>query len=216
MTRMRTKRNIPARMEKCHERWFDMPLLNKGKWRQECNVSEDTPIWLEIGCGKGKFCTEMAALHPEVLYIAMEREPSVILAAIEKAHAMELPNLFFIRGDAGLIENYFDEDEIDRIFLNFSDPWTRQNKPKRRLTYRAFLEKYKFMMKKGGAIEFKTDNDELFDFSIEEFKECGFTLTQESRDLHRSEFDESNIRTEFEQKFADQGITIKRVVAEYL
>jgi len=203
-------------MEKCHERWFDMPLLNKGKWRQACNVNEDTPIWLAIGCGKGKFCTEMAQRHPEVLYIAMEREPSVILAAIEKAHAMELPNLFFIRGDAGLIENYFDEDEIDRIFLNFSDPWTRQNKPKRRLTYRAFLEKYKFMMKKGGAIEFKTDNDELFDFSLEEFKECGFTLTQESRDLHRSEFDESNIRTEFEQKFADQGITIKRVVAEYL
>ena len=215
MTRMRTKRNIPQRMERCHERWFDAPMLNKGSWRQACGFSDDTPIWLEIGCGKGKFCTEMALRHPEVLYIAMERDQSVTLAAVEKAHAMELPNLFFIRGDAGLIENYFAEDEIDRIFLNFSDPWTRQNKPKRRLTYRAFLEKYKFMMKKGGAIEFKTDNDELFDFSLGEFKECGFTLADETRDLHKSPYDEENIRTEFEQKFADQGITIKRVVANY-
>ena len=144
-------------MEKCHERWFDAPMLNRGKWREACGVSEDTPIWLEIGCGKGKFCTEMALRHPEVLYIAMERDASVTLAAIEKAHELEIPNLFFIRGDAGIIENYFAENEVNRIFLNFSDPWTRQNKPKRRLTYRDFLNKYKFMMREGGAIEFKTE-----------------------------------------------------------
>ena len=215
MARMRSKRNIPARMERCHERWFDEPMLNKGHWRQACGFPADVPVWLEIGCGKGKFCTEMAARHPEVLYIAMEREASVTLAAVEKAHNMELPNLFFIRGDAGLIENYFDEDEIDRIFLNFSDPWTRQNKPKRRLTYRAFLEKYKVMMKKGSSICFKTDNDDLFDFSLEEFKECGFGLTEVTRDLHNSEYEKDNIRTEFEQKFADQGIPIKRVVAVF-
>ena len=155
----------------------------------------------------------MALRHPEVLYIAMERDASVTLAAIEKAHALEIPNLFFIRGDAGIIENYFAEDEVNRIFLNFSDPWTRQNKPKRRLTYRDFLAKYKVMMKDGGAIEFKTDNDDLFDFSLEEFKEMGFTLTDVTRDLHNSEWNEENIRTEFEQKFADQGIPIKRVVA---
>ena len=97
--------------------------------------------------------------------------------------------------------------------MTFSDPWTRQNKPKRRLTYRDFLAKYKVMMKDGGAIEFKTDNDDLFDFSLGEFKEMGFELTCETRDLHNSEFNEENIRTEFEQKFADQGIPIKRVVA---
>ena len=158
-------------MEKCHERWFDAPMLNKGKWREACGFPEDIPVWLEIGCGKGKFCTEMALRHPEVLYIAMERDASVTLAAIEKAHELEIPNLFFIRGDAGIIENYFAEGEVNRIFLNFSDPWTRQNKPKRRLTYRDFLNKYKVMMREGGAIEFKTDNDDLFDFSLNEFKE---------------------------------------------
>ena len=83
MGRMRAKRNIPIRMERCHERWFDDPMLNKGHWRQACGVAADVPVWLEIGCGKGKFCTQMAAAHPEVLYIAMEKEPSVILAAIE-------------------------------------------------------------------------------------------------------------------------------------
>ncbi|MCR5804181.1 MAG: tRNA (guanosine(46)-N7)-methyltransferase TrmB, partial [Clostridia bacterium] len=113
-----------------------------------------------------------------------------------------------------IIENYFAEGEVNRIFLNFSDPWTRQNKPKRRLTYRDFLNKYKVMMRDGGAIEFKTDNDDLFDFSLNEFKETGFTLEDVTRDLHNSEWHEDNIRTEFEQKFADQGITIKRVVAK--
>ena len=88
MGRMRAKRNIPIRMERCHERWFEDPILNKGHWRQACGFGDDIPVWLEIGCGKGKFCTQMAEAHPEVLYIAMEKEPSVILAAIEKAHEM--------------------------------------------------------------------------------------------------------------------------------
>lgn len=213
MGRMRAKRNIPIRMERCHERWFEDPMLNKGHWRQACGFGDDIPVWLEIGCGKGKFCTQMAESHPEVLYIAVEKEPSVILAAIEKAHEMELPNLFFIKGDANLIENYFDKDEVDHMFINFCDPWTRQNKPKRRLTYRAFLDKYKGFLKTGASISFKTDNDELFDFSLKEFEESGFELAGLTRDLHNSEYDKDNIRTEFEQHFADQGINIKRVIA---
>ena len=214
MGRMRAKRNIPIRMERCHERWFEDPMLNKGHWRQACGFGDDIPVWLEIGCGKGKFCTQMAESHPEVLYIAMEKEPSVILAAIEKAHEMELPNLFFIKGDANLIENYFDKDEVDHMFINFCDPWTRQNKPKRRLTYRAFLDKYKGFLKTGASISFKTDNDELFDFSLKEFEESGFELSGLTRDLHNSEYDKDNIRTEFEQHFADQGINIKKVIAK--
>lgn len=214
MGRMRAKRNIPIRMERCHERWFEDPMLNKGHWREACGFGDDIPVWLEIGCGKGKFCTQMAEAHPEVLYIAMEKEPSVILAAIEKAHEMELPNLFFIKGDANLIENYFDKDEVDHMFINFCDPWTRQNKPKRRLTYRAFLEKYKGFLKTGASITFKTDNDDLFDFSLKEFEESGFELSGLTRDLHNSEYDKDNIRTEFEQHFADQGINIKKVIAK--
>lgn len=213
MARARTKRHIPERLERCKERWFEDPLSNKGKWRQICGFEEDAVLFLEIGCGKGKFCTEMAKKNPDVLYIALERDTSIILAAIEKAHNEEIPNLFFLNADADLLENYFDEDEVDRIFLNFSDPWSRRNKPKRRLTYREFLVQYKKMLKKDSEIWMKTDNDILFDFSLEEFKACDFVLEDLTRDLANDAFNEENVRTEFEQKFMDQGINIKRVVA---
>ena len=213
MTRMRMKRHIPERMERCHERWFDEPSANKGKWREICGVPEDAQLFLEVGCGKGKFCTETALANPDVLYVAIERDKSVILAAIEKAHNQEIPNLFFINCDVNIIEDLFEKDEVDRMYINFCDPWDRRNKPKRRLTYREFLNKYKILLKEGGQIRFKTDNDELFDFSLVEFEECGFTLSELTRDLHNSEYDKDNVRTEFEQKFADAGVPIKRVVA---
>ena len=99
-------------MERCKERWFENPLQNKGKWREACGFPSDCELFLEIGCGKGKFCTEMARKYPDVLYIALERDSSVILAAIEKAHNEEIPNLFFLNVDANLLENYFEEDEV--------------------------------------------------------------------------------------------------------
>ena len=213
MTRMRMKRHIPERMEKCHERWFDDPAANKGKWREVCGIPEGAQLFLEVGCGKGKFCTETALANPDVLYIAIERDKSVILAAIEKAHNQEIPNLFFINCDVNIIEDLFEKDEVDRMYINFCDPWDRRNKPKRRLTYREFLNKYKILLKEGGQIRFKTDNDELFDFSLGEFGECGFALSELTRDLQNSEYDKDNVRTEFEQKFADAGVPIKRVVA---
>lgn len=213
MARARTKKHIPERMERCKERWFETPLMNKGQWREVCGFPKDCELFLEIGCGKGKFCCEMAKLNPNALYIALERDSSVILSAIEKAHEENIPNLFFLNTDANLLENYFDENEVSRIYLNFSDPWSRRNKPKRRLTYRDFLNQYKTMLVNGGSIRFKTDNDILFDFSLEEFEYCGFELSELTRDLHNSEWDKDNVRTEFEQKFADQGINIKRVVA---
>lgn len=200
-------------MERCAGLWFALPATNKGKWREICGVPSDCELFLEIGCGKGKFCTETAAANPDALYIALERETSVILAAIEKTNELGLKNLFFVNADAKYLLDYFEEDEVDRIYLNFSDPWTRKKKPKRRLTYRDFLEVYKKILKSKGQIRFKTDNTMLFDFSITEFTECGFTLSEVTRDLHHSEYDADNVRTEFEQKFADQGIAIKRVVA---
>ena len=129
------------------------------------------------------------------------------------AEELEIKNLFFVNADAKNLLDYFEENEVDRIYLNFSDPWTRKKKPKRRLTYRDFLTVYKKIMKGGGQIRFKTDNTLLFEFSVNEFTECGFTLSELTRDLHNSEYDADNVRTEFEQKFADQGIAIKRVVA---
>ena len=213
MTRMRMKRHIPERMDRCRERWFDEPSANKGKWREVCGVSEDTPLFLELGCGKGKFCCQTAIDNPDCLYVAVERDKSVILAAIEKAHNAEIPNLFFINCDVNNIEDMFEENETDRVYINFCDPWNRRNKPKRRLTYRDFLAKYKALLKNGGQIRFKTDNDDLFDFSLAEIKFCGIALSEVTGDLHNSEYDAANVRTEFEQKFADEGIPIKRAVA---
>jgi len=200
-------------MEVCKDLWFAFPAANKGKWREVCGFPEDCELFLEIGCGKGKFCTETAMANPDALYIALERESSVILAAIEKTKALEIKNLFFVNADAKYLPDYFEDNEVSRIYLNFSDPWTRKKKPKRRLTYRDFLKVYEKIMVPKGQIRFKTDNTLLFDFSVAEFTECGFTLTEVTRDLHNSEYNEGNVRTEFEQKFADEGIPIKRLVA---
>ncbi len=200
-------------MEACKDLWFQFPSANKSKWREVCGFPEDCELFLEIGCGKGKFCTETATANPDALYIALERESSVILAAIEKTKELGIKNLFFVNADAKNLLDYFEEAEVDRIYLNFSDPWTRKKKPKRRLTYRDFLKVYETIMKPGGQVRFKTDNTLLFEFSVNEFTECGFTLSEVTRDLHNSEWNEGNVRTEFEQKFADEGIPIKRLVA---
>lgn len=213
MTRLRAKRHIPERMEACKELWFQFPAANKGRWREVCGFPDECELFLEIGCGKGKFCTETATANPQALYIALERESSVILAAIEKTKELGIKNLFFVNADAKNLLEYFEENEVDRIYLNFSDPWTRKKKPKRRLTYRDFLKVYETVMKPGGEVRFKTDNTLLFEFSVGEFTECGFTLSEVTRDLHNSEWNEGNVRTEFEQKFADEGIPIKRLVA---
>ncbi len=213
MARMRKKKNLIPRTEACSEHYFDDPTQNKGSWRQACNMPEDCELYVEIGCGKGAFSEQMAKKNPNVCYVAIEREPSCCLLAMEKATREDLKNLFFIRGDATLMLDFFGEKEVDRIFINFCDPWTRQNKPKRRLTYRAFLDMYRQVLKDGGQIHFKTDNDPLFDFSLEEFEASGWETTCVTRDLHNSEWDAENIRTEFESKYAEQGIPIKRCVA---
>ena len=177
MARMRKKKNLVSRTEACAEHFFEEPKDNRGKWREACGMPSDCRMFVEIGCGKGSFSEQMARKYPDVCYVAIEREPSCCLLAMEKAQREDLKNLFFIRGDAqGLLE-FFAEGEVDRIFINFCDPWTRQNKPKRRLTYRAFLDMYRRVMVPGGVIEFKTDNDPLFDFTLEEMEAAGWETT---------------------------------------
>ena len=213
MARMRAKKHIPERMNAASERWFQVPMLNKGNWRETCGFSNDAKMFIEIGCGKGKFACEMASRNPEALYVAIEKDPSVTLAAIEKAHELNVPNLYFINMDAQLLSNYFEIGEVDRIFINFCDPWTKKNKPKRRLTYRDFLKQYEQILSPDGKIMFKTVDTDLFEFSVLEFEATGYALSEVTRDLHASEYDKDNVRTEFEQKFSDQGIAIKRLVA---
>ena len=213
MARMRKKKNIPKRMEACSDYWFTVPALNKGKWRTACRMSENAELHLEIGCGKGAFCCQTAQKNPDICYIALERDESVILAAIEKAASLELKNLFFIQTDAQYLQDFFTTGEIDRIYINFCDPWIRKNKTKRRLTYREFLSMYRDLLSGNGQIHFKTDEPALFAFSIDEFWARQFYLDKVTTDLHKSKWVEKNIKTEFENKFAEAGLPIYRLEA---
>lgn len=213
LTRLRKKKNITTRLKACSGYWFEVPVANRGAWRASCGMPEDCPLYLELGCGKGRFVLNVARRNPDACFIALEKEESVILAAIEAACAEGLTNVFFLCADAVLIKNYFAPAEIDRIYINFCDPWSRKNKPKRRLTYREYLENYKLLLSPNGQIHFKTDDDRLFGFSLNEFNAAGFECRNVTLDLHNSPFDAENVRTEFEVKFAEQGIPIKRVEA---
>ncbi|MDD4096669.1 MAG: tRNA (guanosine(46)-N7)-methyltransferase TrmB [Oscillospiraceae bacterium] len=213
MTRLRKKKNISARLRACSAYWFEVPIMNRGSWRQACGMPENAPLYLELGCGKGRFAIETARRNPEICFIALEKEESVILAAIEAACEEGLTNLFFLCADVVLLKNYFATDEVDRIYINFCDPWSRKNKPKRRLTYREYLETYKLLLKPDGDIHFKTDDRLLFEFSLEEFEIAGLGIRDVTEDLHASRWNEDNIRTEFEDKFAGQGIAIRRAEA---
>ncbi|HOO61021.1 MAG TPA: tRNA (guanosine(46)-N7)-methyltransferase TrmB [Bacillota bacterium] len=214
MARMRRKKNIVERTALCADHWFQVPVSNRGKWREACKMPS-SPLYVELGCGKGKFATEMALRHPDVCYIAFEKEPSVCLLAMEKAVALEIPNLYFVCGDATMLQNFFAPDEIDRLFINFCDPWSKKKKPKRRLTYRGYLSIYRELLAPGKQLHFKTDDDRLFEFSLEELQSLEAEISCLTYDLHHSEWNDENIRTEFETKFAEAGIPIKRVVASF-
>jgi len=172
---------------------------------------ENRPLCLEIGCGKGKFSCDMSVAHPSANFYAMEKVEDVMVCAVEKAMAITggaPKNLRFIIGDAKELTEWFPEKTFSCIFLNFSDPWPKKGYYKRRLTYRAFLEIYKKLLKDDGILRLKTDNVGLFDFSLEEFEAAGFEIVKMSRDLHASEFNKGNIMTEYETNFSSQGMPI--------
>ena len=186
----------------------------KGKWREI--FGNDNPIRIEIGMGKGKFITEMAMNNPDINYIGIEKYSSVLIRAVEKRRELEIDNLFFIRMDAVEIEDAFEKGEIDRIYLNFSDPWPKDRHAKRRLTSRQFFERYDKILKDDGIIEFKTDNKDLFDFSLEEVTETKFKVINYTYDLHGdtdAEIYRGNVTTEYEDKFVEKGNKICKLVA---
>ena len=187
------------------------PCSQKGKWTEV--FGNDHPIRIEIGMGKGKFLHELAKENPEINYIGIEKYSSVLLRAIQKMETDPLPNLRFIRMDAEEISEVFAEEEIDRIYLNFSDPWPKDRHAKRRLPSREFLKRYDTFLKKDGILEFKTDNRPLFDFSLEEVQEAGWKLLAHSFDLHHDEeMVKGNVMTEYEEKFSKAGNPICKMV----
>ena len=211
--RMRKKKNCGIRMEKCSDVWIKNPEDYKGSWHKL--FGNDNPIHIEIGCGKGRFITETAKLNPDINYIAIEKVEDVIVMAMEKAVNAELSNVVFIDMDAENIAEVFEKGEIKRIYLNFSDPWKKNKQAKRRLTHKNFLDKYKMVLENSDYIFFKTDNRQLFEFSLNSFADNNFKMSNITLDLHNSGF-EGNIMTEYEQRFFDMGMPIYRVEATYI
>ena len=202
---MRLRKVKDAKLKLEESRYFiNEPLSYKGKWQSLFNNTN--PIHIEIGCGKGKFISELASKNPDINYIAIEKFDSVLLRASEKLEDLELNNLKITILDASELLNYFDEKEISRIYLNFSDPWPKKCHAKRRLTSKLFLDEYKNILKDDGAIIQKTDNRHLFEFSLESFNENGFLIKNICLDLHKDEerFPD-NITTEFEEKWMTEG-----------
>lgn len=189
---------------------------SKGRWNDI--FKNNNPLRIEIGCGKGNFITESARLNPAVNFVAIEREWSVIVTGARKIRELKeagenINNILFLATDATNIDNFFAEDEVSLIYLNFSDPWPNRKKwVKRRLTYRSFLSIYDKLLTKDGEIHFKTDNTQLFEFSLNEFSGQGWGLKNISLDLHSSNF-EGNIMTEYEMKFSAKGMSIYRLEA---
>ena len=188
------------------------PAEAKGKWHEI--FGNMFPIHIEVGSGKGAFVSEMAKAHPEINYIGIDIQKSVLSYALDKVLVADVPNIKLLWVDGTDQTNYFENGEIDRLYLNFSDPWPKKRHEKRRLTYKSFLDTFKQILPEHGEIHFKTDNRGLFEYSLVSFSQYGMILNGVRLDLHASDF-ENNVMTEYEQKFANKGQVIYRVEAEF-
>ena len=203
--RLRKVKNARERLMVDNNKYFiNEPENYKGKWNNL--FGNDNPLHIEIGCGKGQFMSTLAKLNPNINYVAIEKFDSVLLRCLEKIINDDIPNLKIAVMDAALLSTYFQDDEVDRIYLNFSDPWPKNHHAKRRLTSPLFLDLYKHVLKSDGEIHFKTDNRGLFEYSLESFNNNGFKLSHISLDLHKDiEKYPDNITTEFEDKWSKLG-----------
>ncbi|MBQ2935958.1 MAG: tRNA (guanosine(46)-N7)-methyltransferase TrmB [Lachnospiraceae bacterium] len=209
---MRLK-NVPGSREAIAESDFVVhePEKIKGSWK--ALFDNQNPLHIEIGMGKGKFIYEMARRNPEINYIGIEKYSSVLLRAVQKMEEEPLVNLKFIRMDAEDITDVFAENEVDKIYLNFSDPWPKDRHAKRRLPSKEFLARYDQLLVKDGFLEFKTDNRGLFDFAVEQLPEAGWRAEKITYDLHHDEeMVRGNVMTEYEEKFSSMGNPICKYI----
>lgn len=207
-------RNNPHAIEKL-QRYSDIVIFkaqqNKGSWHE--HFKNQNPIFVELGMGRGKFITTHAYNNPNINYIGMEVFNEVICNALDKVLALSLPNIALLPENIANIEEIFSEAEVDRLYINFCDPWPKARHAKRRLTHRTFLGRYQKILKPDGDIIFKTDSRELFDFSVSEFETAGLEITSLTYDL-KNENDPTNIATEYEKKFMEMNMPIYRLTAK--
>lgn len=206
-------RNVTGANEKIADSKYvvKQPETRQGKWKEF--FGNKNPIRIEVGMGKGQFLHELARQNPDVNYIGIERYSTVLLRAVQKLETEELPNLYFLCEDAKAITEIFAEGEIDRIYLNFSDPWPKDRHSKRRLPSRQFLERFAVILREDGNIEFKTDNKGLFEFALEEIEPAGWKADAVTFDLHKDkEMVKGNIMTEYEEKFSSMGNPIYKYI----
>ena len=216
-------RNIPGSREVIAESVYviheDVMRDQKGLWNSRV-FPRSAPLFLEIGMGKGRFISDLALLHPEYNYIGIEKFSSVLLRALQKRESLEqrspLNNLFYIRMEAEDLTDVFAPGEVSGIYLNFSDPWPKDRHAKRRLTSRQFLDRYRQILKPGAILEFKTDNDDLFAFSLEEAEQSSCQIVSSIWDLHADPvLSQGNVMTEYEQRFAQMGHPIHKMTLQF-
>lgn len=206
---MRKKKNLAARMERCAAYLIQDPCERRGAWR--ALLPEAREVRVELGCGKGRFTAETAAAEPDVLFLAVERVPDAMVVAMERAAREGLRNVFFLDADASRLPEFFAPGEVDRLYINFCDPWPKSNQAKRRLTHGNFLRLYRQVLAPDGQIWFKSDNEKLFAFSVEELPRYGFALGEVTDDLHAD--GPVGVMTDYEAKFYEHGVPIHRLVA---
>lgn len=205
--RMRKKKHGEERLLGCAEYLYNHEGAPLADPSLEV-FGEQSPVYLEIGAGKGGFAVGMTKAHPDVAYFAMERVTDCVVLAAEKAKKEGSERLRFIIDTADNLTRIFAKGSVDAIFLNFSDPWSKKGYAKRRLTHARYLAVYMELLEDGGRLCFKTDNVGLFDFSLEQLEEVGLPITKLTRDLHASEWNEGNVVTEYEAAFSSQGVKI--------
>jgi tRNA (guanine-N7-)-methyltransferase len=187
------------------------PKQFKGQWKKV--FKNPNPIHLELGCGRGRFITTKAETHPDINYIGIDLKDEVLIYALKKVEEKELPNVKLIPMNIAWVEELFEKDEVEKIYINFCNPWPKLRHNKRRLTHSKFLEVYKKFLKPGSEIWFKTDDEGLFNDSQIYFEESGFTIKYITYDLHKSDFDR-NVVTEYEEKFTSLGMKTMFLIAK--
>ena len=218
--RLRRKKNLEERLAACGDYIIYMDREDRNfSVKDEAGIFDlaelfgrSAPVELEVGCGKGQFICELAQLRPDTDFLAVEKSSNVIVGAAEKAQALGIKNVKFLRGGAEYLECFIPKNSVERVYLNFSCPFPKKSYASHRLTHPRFLSIYEKLMKPGAEIHQKTDNRKFFEFSIEQFSESGWTIKNVSLDLHADD-PEDNIVTEYEQRFAEQGLPIYRLEA---